>query len=308
MANTQSKNDPLEQISKLIAENTEIKKKYAEVEAENAKLKEIIKQSTRREAEYEARIKKLEQSDKEKAGLKTKFEALERKNKMDTANLTVENIELKTRVAKLEQKQSQTDGDAKGIDQSSVNTISTKMKNSNDTPASNISDNTSNSDVAPERIENSSVITSDSYTCQERDSQYSTSPIPPGTNSDIYQPVCTEPKSLEDKEIDNFLVERHNEQISNEIRERNREKKLQAQDLSSVNTSKLPDDLIIKLDKNLITERELKQQLSMSISIPIGSDQLRDQDSSSVTAESIVYIFYNGPRRNTLLVLFYRKI
>ncbi|CAJ0830024.1 7828_t:CDS:2 [Entrophospora sp. SA101] len=60
------------QISKLIAENTEIKK-YAEVEAENAKLKEIIKQSTRHEAEYEARIRKLEQSDKEKAGLKTKI-------------------------------------------------------------------------------------------------------------------------------------------------------------------------------------------------------------------------------------------
>ncbi|CAJ0650213.1 16694_t:CDS:2 [Entrophospora sp. SA101] len=61
--------DPVhdEQISKLIAENTEIKKKYAEVEAENAKLKEIIKQSTRRGAEYEARIRKLEQSDKEKA-------------------------------------------------------------------------------------------------------------------------------------------------------------------------------------------------------------------------------------------------
>ncbi|CAH1770789.1 12999_t:CDS:1, partial [Entrophospora sp. SA101] len=95
MANTQSKNDSLEQISKLIAENTEIKKKYAEVEAENAKLKEIIKQSTRRGAEYEARIRKLEQSDKEKAGLKSKFEALERKNKMDTANLTVENIKLK---------------------------------------------------------------------------------------------------------------------------------------------------------------------------------------------------------------------
>ncbi|CAJ0902094.1 3233_t:CDS:2, partial [Entrophospora sp. SA101] len=38
-----------------------------------------------------------------------------RKNKMDTTNLTVENIELKTRVVKLEQKQSQTDDDAKGI-------------------------------------------------------------------------------------------------------------------------------------------------------------------------------------------------
>ncbi|CAG8602149.1 13282_t:CDS:2 [Acaulospora morrowiae] len=35
------------------------------------------------------------------------------------------------------------------------------MKNSNDTPASNISDNTSNSDVAPKRIENSSNNTPD---------------------------------------------------------------------------------------------------------------------------------------------------
>ncbi|CAG8595672.1 1476_t:CDS:2 [Paraglomus occultum] len=86
MANTQSKNDSLEQISKLIAENTEIKKK--------------------REAEYEARIKKLEQRDNEKAGLKTKFEALERKNKMDTANLPVESIELKNQEPKsLEEKE-----------------------------------------------------------------------------------------------------------------------------------------------------------------------------------------------------------
>ncbi|CAG8646108.1 9289_t:CDS:1, partial [Paraglomus occultum] len=95
----------------------------------------------------------------------------------------------------------------------------------------------------------------------ERDSQYSTPPetysnstheqivtqnenVPASDNvpnSDIYQPVCTESKSLEDKKIDKFLVERHNEQISNEIRERNREKKLQAQDLSPVNTSNLAE-------------------------------------------------------------------
>ncbi|RHZ74352.1 hypothetical protein Glove_225g75 [Diversispora epigaea] len=44
--------------------------------------------------------------------------------------------------------------------------------------------------------------------------------------------------SLEDKEMDNFLVERHNEQISNEIRERNRKKKLGSQDPLSYNTNK----------------------------------------------------------------------
>ncbi|CAG8801791.1 30944_t:CDS:2, partial [Gigaspora margarita] len=84
----------------------------------------------------------------------SRFVKLEQNNK-DTA---VENAELKARVAKLEQKQSQTDDDAKRINQSLVNTISIKIENSNDTLASNISDN---SDIAPERIENSSDITSD---------------------------------------------------------------------------------------------------------------------------------------------------
>jgi hypothetical protein len=46
---------------------------------------------------------------------------------------------------------SKSDDDAKGIDQFSVNSISSKMKNSNDTLASNISDNTSNSDDADMR-------------------------------------------------------------------------------------------------------------------------------------------------------------
>ncbi|RHZ59514.1 hypothetical protein Glove_363g3 [Diversispora epigaea] len=45
------------------------------------------------------------------------------------------------------------------------------MKNSNDTLASNIFDNTSNSDVAPKRIENSFNITSDSYIFQKKNSQ-----------------------------------------------------------------------------------------------------------------------------------------
>ncbi|CAG8767661.1 14636_t:CDS:1, partial [Funneliformis caledonium] len=43
---------------------------------------------------------------------------------------------------------------------------------------SNISDNTSNSDVAPERIENSSNNTPNSDPYQEKDSRSFTSPIP----------------------------------------------------------------------------------------------------------------------------------
>ncbi|CAG8662814.1 8515_t:CDS:1, partial [Diversispora eburnea] len=110
-----------------------------------------------------------------------------------------------------------------GIDQSSVNTISTKMKNSNDTLASNISDrggapflcnNTSNSDVAPERIENSSNNTPDSDPYLEKDSRSFTSLIPIGT------------LSSEEKEIDEFLELQEKERISNMARERNRKKKI----------------------------------------------------------------------------------
>ncbi|CAG8563283.1 11461_t:CDS:2 [Diversispora eburnea] len=56
-------------------------------------------------------------------------------------------------------------------------------------------------------------------------------------SSESASSICTETKSLEDREVDEFLVERHNEQISNEIRERNREKKFRSQDLSSDNIS-----------------------------------------------------------------------
>ncbi|RHZ84837.1 hypothetical protein Glove_74g171 [Diversispora epigaea] len=127
------------EITELRKENVEIpelKKKFSKVEAENIKLKaENVKLKQALE-EHKSRFMKLEQNNKD---------------------IAVENAELKARVAKLEQKQLQTDeknnfivksdDNAKGIDQSSVNTTSTKMKNSNDISASNISDNTSNSDA-----------------------------------------------------------------------------------------------------------------------------------------------------------------
>src|SRR6266542_226817 len=46
-------------------------------------------------------------------------------------------------------------------------------------------------------------------------------------NSDICQPIHTETKSLEEKEMDNFLVEADKKIVSSEIKRRNKEKKLQ---------------------------------------------------------------------------------
>ncbi|CAG8801880.1 19666_t:CDS:2 [Gigaspora margarita] len=147
----------------------------------------------------------------------------------------------------------------------------------------------------------------------------------PSNNSSNFNFVADyHDKPLEDKKMDTFLDEAHKKRISNEIRERRREKKLlqtnntftsQIEDLSSVNASKLPGDLEIYSSNhdqnsestilNNSNNEELKQQLSTSIPTPIISDRLQDQDTSSVTAESIVYAFYKAIRRDTLLVQYY---
>ncbi|CAG8569250.1 6842_t:CDS:2 [Diversispora eburnea] len=87
------------------------------------------------------------------------------------------------------------------------------------------------------------------------------------------------------------------------------ETELSKDNLSSVNTSKLPLDynqnseLTMLNNSNKLntgdfieSEHELKQQLSTSILTPITLYWLQDQDLSSVTAESIVYTFYKAIR------------
>jgi len=66
-----------------------LRQRVAELEAENMKLKQFIEESAKREAES--------------VNLKAELE----KNKIDTANFVVENAELRDRVTKLEQKQTQ---------------------------------------------------------------------------------------------------------------------------------------------------------------------------------------------------------
>ncbi|KAF0500574.1 crinkler family protein [Gigaspora margarita] len=179
--------------SKLIAIIAELRKENAEIKTENTKLKaENIKVKAKNEKlnqtleEHESRFIKLEQNDK------------------DTAT---ENDELKSRVTKLEQ-QLQNNSDnidtnpktledgTKENNKSLVvapckpntnNTLEQINLQSDDTPASNVSDISSNSD------------------------KFNNAP-----NSNI---------SFENKEI-KFLEQVHKEHIINEIRERKREKKL----------------------------------------------------------------------------------
>ncbi|CAG8639101.1 14508_t:CDS:10 [Cetraspora pellucida] len=239
--------------------------RFAEVEAENVRLKQIIEENARRDAEnaeLKSRVRELE----------TRLALLEQGSAVNGMTLSFG--------------QTQNDEEKSNLIAKLDDTASYKM-NSNNTPEQieNISNNISNSDVY-----------------QESNIQYSESLI------------HTESRSSKDKEIE-FLDQVHKETVSIEIRERNRKKKLlqtnntsisQAENLSSVNASKLP--VIIKLDKNLITEQELKQQLSTSIPISIISDQIQDQDLSSVTTEIIEKIKLVSYNADAISSLSYQQI
>ncbi|RIB04791.1 hypothetical protein C2G38_2221399 [Gigaspora rosea] len=114
--------------SRLSVEITEFRKKYAKIEAENIKLKQIIEENTE---------------------FKTRFEEQDRKNKIDIANLINENTEHKSRVSKLEQRLSQNDEEKDDLIAKLDDDTASYKTNSDDTPEQikNISDNISNSDI-----------------------------------------------------------------------------------------------------------------------------------------------------------------
>src|SRR5581483_9667355 len=64
-------------------------------------------------------------------------------------------------------------------------------------------------------------------------------------NSNVCKPICTETKLLEDKEMDDFLDKVHKKRISDEIRQRNKEKKIQYK-------------LTVPFDLSCITETSLR--------------------------------------------------
>ncbi|CAG8472545.1 19820_t:CDS:2, partial [Racocetra fulgida] len=101
------------------------------------------------------------------------------------------------------------------------------MKNSNDTPASNISDNTSDSDD----VSNFDI-------CQESENQYLTSPILVG------------PKSSED---DDFLDSTYKEKVSKKIIQSIREKKFQVQE-KIITSQDIKSSLSVKGGQGLIQE------------------------------------------------------
>ncbi|CAG8617496.1 5945_t:CDS:1, partial [Diversispora eburnea] len=143
------------------------------------------------------------------------------------------------------------------------------------------------------------------------------SDAPEITNSNIYQPICTETKSLEDIEIDKFLDSENKKKVSNEISCRNRERNLSTVTISSnlvLNEFEQNDELISPQDKNLIVEQELTQQLSVTIDMSqyisaknnevLAEDtDSQNLDSSSVSVQSIVHIFREAVRSSQKTIL-----
>ncbi|GES98558.1 hypothetical protein GLOIN_2v1778212 [Rhizophagus clarus] len=193
----------LAEIAKLRKENDELKdknneipdlrRKFAELEAEKAELKGRIAELLRQAVEESKR------RDVENAKLKARIEELE-KNKTVTTKLESENAEFRDRITKVEQKQMLS------------NNVS-KVTNSSNNSSSNFN---SLANQLP----------------MEMDTSLPEEPIPEGS-LELSVPAVNIPvidqcdqTSLEDKETDAFLNEVHKKKVSDEIRQRNREKKL----------------------------------------------------------------------------------
>ncbi|RGB39742.1 hypothetical protein C1646_811777 [Rhizophagus diaphanus] len=152
--------------------------------------------------------------------------------------------------------------------------------------------------------------------------------VPDSVIDQLNNEVGRAPSDLDgnDEEMVDFLDEAYKKSISNEIRERRREKKQRDQEalVISQDVTKIPeqpqvnascnlknredssrlescdmeelksdqhDEVIAKLDKNIIVEQELKQQLSSPAHTSTSDQTSEGQDSSSDTTQNIVCMF-----------------
>ena len=204
------------------AEIPDLKRKFAEIESEKVELKARIAELLRQAVEESKR------RDVENA-----IEELE-KNKTATTKLESENAEFRDRITKVEQRQ---------------------MQNNNVTKVANSSNNSNNSSSNFNSVD------------KEMDTSLPEEPIPEvitkqsASAVNIYVMDQCDQKSLEDRETDAFLDEVHKKKVSNEIRQRKREKKLSqshvlSQDSSSTTSESFQADLSMT---NTLPEQVVKE-------------------------------------------------
>ncbi|CAG8771850.1 19613_t:CDS:2 [Gigaspora margarita] len=208
MADTQYTIVSLRELNtKLTVEISELRKKYAKLEAKNIKVEAENAKLKQDKEEVEARFLNLEQKDREKTDLIAKLkhdvslikeQSLQNRSNRYTDNAS-DNAEYRT-----------SNSDIYQVKDNRSSIPPKTNHNREDTPAFDITDDTSNSNV-----------------CQETKTQ-----LGAGSCQCSTSPICIENKSSEDKVIDEFLDLKEKEKVSNIIREKNSEKKLGSQDLS----------------------------------------------------------------------------
>nr|CAG8607061.1 7193_t:CDS:2 [Entrophospora candida] len=262
---------------------------------------DLLKQEN---ARLVARIKELEQIAKEKDELE------------ESARCEAGNVELKAELAKLrhyfEELKQQTQVITNVQDTSSIGGASTTENISpnsspNEDPSNerilhnkqsidskpleqtqNTISSEINSDNTPEQMENTSDNVSNSDVCQKLIAQCSTSSI------------YTETKSLEDKEINDFLDRKAKEKLSDIMRDRNREKKLLRNNEDSISWTQEAQGTIsseIKIPYNQKVEQGLMHELSAfinkkSLSNPISDKRITENmlDGDYLTPGSALHL------------------
>src|SRR6266496_974353 len=193
MSNTQS-NDSLRELNaKLLAEIGELRKKFAEIKVENDELKDKnteIPELRRKFAELEA----------EKAELKARIAGLLKQAVEKSKRRDVENTELKARIEELEKNKADSSAEnvRRDVEIAEIKAEVVKLRDNNE------ENKESTQDISLEEVVN----------------------VP---SSVVDQPINANPldtRSKEDIKTDEFLDSVHKKKVSNEIRQRNKEKKL----------------------------------------------------------------------------------
>ncbi|CAJ0835088.1 2183_t:CDS:2, partial [Entrophospora sp. SA101] len=203
------------------------------------------------------------------------------------------------------------------IKKSSANTTLTEMENSNDTPeqidvqtedvsASDISDITSNSSHF---VTASGKDTYEQIIPRNEESIISSHEVSTSSNSDIQQeletstsPISAEAISLEEKEENEFLDLRYKEQVSKEIMERIREKRLRDQNLSSDRgVASLQGNNNLSCDIKTVSQGNDQQKTIMNTSLP--TEDLDDSDEIELTKNQNIELDLIRDLRNSMLII-----
>ncbi|CAG8475171.1 6843_t:CDS:2 [Cetraspora pellucida] len=251
--------------SRLALQIDELRKKNTEVKAENTRLKQAIE---------------------ENVILKIRFKELEKKNKTNTVKLIAKNVELKDKVSKLEQKQTQVitnDQNTSSTNNILQSTACSELSDQSDREKDNNSDYLSKLEhnlTRPELLAESEI-----------------------SKSSLSQDTIND----DSVEILEFVETIHKENISNEIRERIRKKKLQSQESMqrtsfSFNIQNNKLNPVINIHEHKITQSEsipTDQAQNTKIKIPYNKKIEQDlRDNLSIkhinkiddqTARTLVY-------------------